>query len=50
MDKDFSVHTHISETALDHITEWDYIIEAEHGDIDSLIKQVKEMLIKFEVL
>jgi hypothetical protein len=42
--------THISETALDNITDWDYIIEAEHGDIDSLVEQVKEMLIKFEIL
>ena len=45
-----STDNHISETALDNETEWDYIIEAEHGDIDSLIRQVKEMLIKFEIL
>lgn len=43
-----NIDTHISETGLDHISDWDYVIEAEHGDIDSLIKQVKEMLIKFE--
>lgn len=41
---------HISERALDKVTDWDYVIEAEHGDIDSLIKQVKEMLIKFGIL
>jgi hypothetical protein len=45
-----SEYTHISETALDSITNWDYVIEAEHGDISSLIKQVKEMLIKFKIL
>lgn len=41
---------HISETGLDLFTEWDYVIEAEHGNIDSLIKQTKEMLIKFGIL
>jgi hypothetical protein len=45
-----NINDHISETALDSITNWDYIIEAEYGDIDSLIKQVKEMLIKLEIL
>jgi len=45
-----SEYNHISETALNSITDWDYIIDAEHGDIDSLIKQVKEMLIKFKIL
>lgn len=32
---------HISETALDHITQWDYVMEASHGDYDNLMNQVK---------
>jgi hypothetical protein len=47
---DTNEDTHISETALDHITDWDYIISAKHGDIESLIRQVKKFLIKFEII
>lgn len=41
---------HPSETSLDHITDWDCIISAKKGDIDSLIKQVKEFLIKNKII
>lgn len=40
---------HESETALDNAT-FDYIVSAEQGDIESLIQQTKEILIKEKLL
>ena len=42
-------HQHESETALDDAI-FDYTISAKQGDIDSLITQVKEILIKEKII
>ena len=41
---------HPSEISLDHITDWDCVISAKKGDIDSLIKQVKKFLILNKII
>jgi hypothetical protein len=43
-----SYDLHESETALDHYTEFDYVID-NNGTIDELIQKVKEILIKLNV-
>jgi hypothetical protein len=40
---------HISETSLDHITDWDYVID-NNGSIEDLIEKVKEILIKEKII
>lgn len=40
---------HSSETALDHITDWDFAIE-NNGTMEELIEQVRNVLIKVKVL
>jgi len=41
--------THTSETGLDHITDWDYVIQND-GTINDLIEKVHEILIKEGVI
>ena len=40
---------HASETGLDHITSWDYVIQND-GTIEDLIKKVREILIKEKII
>jgi hypothetical protein len=40
---------HISETSLDHIENWDWVIN-NNGSIEELIEEVKKMLIYFKLL
>lgn len=40
---------HASETGLDHITSWDYVIQND-GTIEDLIEKVREILIKEEII
>lgn len=40
---------HFSETALDHITDWDYVIN-NNGTIQELIEKIKQILIKEEII
>lgn len=40
---------HISETSLDHIENWDWVINND-GSIEDLIEEVKKMLIHFKIL
>ncbi len=45
----YNAGDHPSETALDHINDWDYVIDND-GSIEDLIIKVKEILIQAEIL
>jgi hypothetical protein len=47
--EDYSPKEHVSETSLDHITDWDYVID-NNSTVENLIEQVKNILIKEKII
>lgn len=45
----FNAGDHPSECELDHITDWDYVIDND-SDINSLINKVQDILLKEEII